>query len=360
MQPGYRVGRKVLVRADTAGGTHEFVDYLHRRRLSYSVGFFVSDTNAAALDPIPETPWTPAYDADGQVRDGAWVAEATGVLDLADWPDGMAGDREKSARTLAPSCASPTATGCGSPRSPPTPPVGNCPTSNCATAVAPAARTASTSRKTPACKTFRCTASIRTRSGARSCNSPWNSPHGCRCSPCTAMRRGGGNPNDCGYDCSRSPYASHVTPAEPGSASPHMPHGPSYSPWLWPDSNQPDQHESIQPSRKDREPGDGTRQNPLTGRPRTPQPRKTSSTSQSENRQATPPEKDPGLASGFHHRLAVLYLQVSQAFPERAPRGAARSRSRTVVRPSTAARSLLTQSSRPDCFGARVGGQSSG
>jgi len=45
--------------------------------------------------------------------------------------------------TLAPSCASPTATGCGSPRSPPTPPVGNCPTSNCATATAPAARTAS-------------------------------------------------------------------------------------------------------------------------------------------------------------------------------------------------------------------------
>jgi Transposase DDE domain group 1 len=89
MQPGYRVGRKVLVRADTAGGTHEFVDYLHRRRLSYSVGFFVSDTNAAALDLIPETAWTPAYDADGQVRDGAWVAEATGVLDLAGWPDGM-------------------------------------------------------------------------------------------------------------------------------------------------------------------------------------------------------------------------------------------------------------------------------
>jgi hypothetical protein len=89
MQPGYRVGRKVLVRADTGGGTHEFVDYLHRRRLSYSVGFFVSDTNAAALDLIPETAWTPAYDTDGQVRDGAWVAEATGVLDLAGWPDGM-------------------------------------------------------------------------------------------------------------------------------------------------------------------------------------------------------------------------------------------------------------------------------
>jgi hypothetical protein len=88
-RPGYRVGRKVLVRADTAGGTHEFVHHLHARRLSYSVGFFLSDAAAAALDLIPEAAWTPAYHADGQVRDGAWVAEATGVLDLSGWPQGM-------------------------------------------------------------------------------------------------------------------------------------------------------------------------------------------------------------------------------------------------------------------------------
>jgi Transposase DDE domain group 1 len=86
---GYRVGKKVLVRADTAGGTHEFVEHLHARRLSYSVGFFVSDAAAAALDLLPETAWTPAYDADGGVRDGAWVAAATGVLDLSGWPPGM-------------------------------------------------------------------------------------------------------------------------------------------------------------------------------------------------------------------------------------------------------------------------------
>jgi len=40
-RPAYRVGRKVLVRADTAGATHEFVHHLHARRLSYSVGLFV-------------------------------------------------------------------------------------------------------------------------------------------------------------------------------------------------------------------------------------------------------------------------------------------------------------------------------
>jgi hypothetical protein len=47
----------------------------------------------------------------------------------------------------------------------------------------------------------------------------------------------------------------------------------------------------IRPTeQKDHEPGGGTRQNRLTGRPRTPQPRKTSPTTQSENRQATTPD----------------------------------------------------------------------
>ena len=38
---------------------------------------------------VPARAWTPAYDGDGQVRDGAWVAELTGLLDLSSWPKGM-------------------------------------------------------------------------------------------------------------------------------------------------------------------------------------------------------------------------------------------------------------------------------
>jgi hypothetical protein len=86
---GYRVGKAVLVRTDAAGATHEFLDYLHTRRLGYSVGFGLTETMAAAIDLIPETAWTPAYDADGGVRDGAQVAELTGLADLAAWPPGM-------------------------------------------------------------------------------------------------------------------------------------------------------------------------------------------------------------------------------------------------------------------------------
>ena len=33
--------------------------------------------------------WAPAYDGDGQIRDGAWVTELTDLLDLTGWPKGM-------------------------------------------------------------------------------------------------------------------------------------------------------------------------------------------------------------------------------------------------------------------------------
>lgn len=88
-QYGYRVGRKVLVRTDAAGATHDFLNYVHARALSYSVGFALTDSIAAAIDLVPATVWTPAYDSDGGVRDGAWVAELTGLIDLSDWPPGM-------------------------------------------------------------------------------------------------------------------------------------------------------------------------------------------------------------------------------------------------------------------------------
>ncbi len=41
------------------------------------------------LAKIPDSAWTSAYDAHDQVRDGAWVAELTGLLELGSWPAGM-------------------------------------------------------------------------------------------------------------------------------------------------------------------------------------------------------------------------------------------------------------------------------
>ena len=86
-----RLRRRVLIRADSGGGTHEFLTWLTRpgRRLAYSVGFTITDEVQDAILAIPARAWTPAYDAAGQVRPGAWVAEITGMLDLGSWPKGM-------------------------------------------------------------------------------------------------------------------------------------------------------------------------------------------------------------------------------------------------------------------------------
>ncbi len=86
---GRRPGRKVLVRVDGAGSTHAFLDWLSAQRLSYSVGYGLPADTAELLTKIPERVWTPAYDAHDQVRDGAWVAELTGLMNLTGWPDGM-------------------------------------------------------------------------------------------------------------------------------------------------------------------------------------------------------------------------------------------------------------------------------
>jgi hypothetical protein len=86
-----RLRRKVLVRADSGGGTHEFLQWLtaRSRRLHYSVGMVITGAMRDTIGQVPADAWTPAYDGDGQVREGAWVADITGTLDLQDWPAGM-------------------------------------------------------------------------------------------------------------------------------------------------------------------------------------------------------------------------------------------------------------------------------
>jgi hypothetical protein len=86
-----RLRRGVLIRADSGGGTQDFLAWLTKpgRRLAYSVGFTITEDVQQAVLTLPGRVWEPAYDAGGQVRPGAWVAEITGMLDLAKWPAGM-------------------------------------------------------------------------------------------------------------------------------------------------------------------------------------------------------------------------------------------------------------------------------
>ncbi|GAA3410636.1 hypothetical protein GCM10018952_15980 [Streptosporangium vulgare] len=164
---------QVLIRTDSGGGTHAFLSWVSARHLKYSIGFTLTDGICAAILALPEEMWEVAYNADRQPRDGAWVTELTGMLDLSSWPKGM---RVIVRRERPPelSCASPTSTATASPVSSPAPvpvaAVANSPTWNYDTAAGPAARTASALPKTAGCGIYPCTASIGTRSG-------WNRSH---------------------------------------------------------------------------------------------------------------------------------------------------------------------------------------
>ena len=88
-----RPGRKVLIRADGGGGTKEFLGWLTRRGVSYSIGFTLPDRMPVLYQGVPEQAWQAAVDADRNVRDGAGVVDLTGVLrfqgHLDGWPAGM-------------------------------------------------------------------------------------------------------------------------------------------------------------------------------------------------------------------------------------------------------------------------------
>lgn len=87
--------RKLLVRGDSAAATHAVLEWLtaqdakRNRRVEYSLGWSIGEAERAAISALPTAAWSPALAADGGIRDGAQVAELTGLLTLAGWPPGM-------------------------------------------------------------------------------------------------------------------------------------------------------------------------------------------------------------------------------------------------------------------------------
>lgn len=62
------------------------------RWLSCSVGTVITEAIHSHVLKIPASPWTPAVETDGEVRDGAWGAELAGDVQ-DDRPKGIAADR---------------------------------------------------------------------------------------------------------------------------------------------------------------------------------------------------------------------------------------------------------------------------
>ena len=98
-------------------------------------------TRRRSTGTIPETAWAPAYNADGQPRDGADVAETRRPAGPDRLAQGDAGQPcAESGPIRAPSCASRTWAATGSPPSPPARGWVSSPISRCATGCGPAAR----------------------------------------------------------------------------------------------------------------------------------------------------------------------------------------------------------------------------
>jgi hypothetical protein len=85
--PGDPDSPRVVARSDSAGATHAFAAACRARGVWFSFGFPVDARIQAVVDVIPDQCWAPAIETDGGIRDGAWVAEVTGLLDLSTWPD---------------------------------------------------------------------------------------------------------------------------------------------------------------------------------------------------------------------------------------------------------------------------------
>jgi len=75
-----------LVRCDSAGATHGFLEAVVALDLSFSVGLDLTERVRAAILALRESDWIPALDSEGDPREGAWVAELD--LDLSAWPQG--------------------------------------------------------------------------------------------------------------------------------------------------------------------------------------------------------------------------------------------------------------------------------
>jgi hypothetical protein len=81
-------GPHLVVRADAAGATHGFAKFCRDQGVAFSFGFAIDEKVRQAVLSLKKKAWVEAVEDDGEVRDGAWVAEITTGLDLSAWPEG--------------------------------------------------------------------------------------------------------------------------------------------------------------------------------------------------------------------------------------------------------------------------------
>ena len=87
-RPGDPDSPRLLAGSDSAGATHAFAEACVERGVGFCFGFPVDTRIQRIVDAIPDHCWAPATQTDDELREDAWVAEATGMTNLDSWPDG--------------------------------------------------------------------------------------------------------------------------------------------------------------------------------------------------------------------------------------------------------------------------------
>ena len=86
--PEAALDAEILARSDSAGASHDFAFALRECDIRYSLGYSITAGVREAILGLAETAWSPAINADGKAREGAWVTELTDRVNLDSWPEG--------------------------------------------------------------------------------------------------------------------------------------------------------------------------------------------------------------------------------------------------------------------------------
>ena len=80
---------QVLIRSDSAGATYGFAAACRDAHVGFSLGCAINAAVRDAAEVLTDGGgWYPAIESDGGIRDGAWIGEATALVDLSTWPAG--------------------------------------------------------------------------------------------------------------------------------------------------------------------------------------------------------------------------------------------------------------------------------
>ena len=90
-----RFRRKILVRVDGAGASHELIKHLlslssPRRKALFTCGWMITAADEDAIKMVPADAWKPGIAQDGSIEEDKDVAEITHLMSRAgNWPDGL-------------------------------------------------------------------------------------------------------------------------------------------------------------------------------------------------------------------------------------------------------------------------------